>query len=102
MDASKSVPIPFLTLKAKTLKFRNSLNALLLYYYNKCTRTRLIFIVSRLSYLASLRIQPGGGGGVLGLIFARYVPLACQGPYPIIVYSVGNYRPRLGHFWTNM
>ena len=27
----------------------------------------------------------GGGGGVLGLIFAGYVPLASQNPYPIIV-----------------
>ena len=32
---------------------------------------------------------PGEGrGGVLGLIFAGYVPLASQNPYPIIVYSV--------------
>ena len=30
----------------------------------------------------------GGGGGGLGLIFAGYVPLASQNPYPIIVYSV--------------
>ena len=29
-----------------------------------------------------------GGGGVLGLIFAGYVPLASQNPYPIIVYYV--------------
>ena len=34
----------------------------------------------------------GGGGGVLGLIFAGYVPLASQSPYPIIVYSVAVYR----------
>ena len=26
--------------------------------------------------------------GLLGLIFARYVPLASQSPYPVIVYSV--------------
>ena len=25
-----------------------------------------------------------GAGGLLGLIFAGYVPLACQSPYPII------------------
>ena len=32
----------------------------------------------------------GGGRGerVLGLIFAGYVPLASQNPYPIIVYYV--------------
>ena len=29
-------------------------------------------------------------GEVLGLIFAEYVPLASQSPYPIIVYSVAN------------
>ena len=34
----------------------------------------------------------GGGGAVLGLIFARCVPLASQSPYPIIGYSVANYR----------
>ena len=43
-----------------------------------------------------------GVRGVLGLIFARYVPLASQSPYPIIVYSVANYRPHLSHFWANM
>ena len=31
----------------------------------------------------------GGAGGVLGLIFAGYVPLASQSPYPIIVYFCG-------------
>ena len=46
----------------------------------------------------------GGGGvrGVLGLIFAGYVPLASQSPYPIIVYSVANCRPHLCHFWANI
>ena len=42
------------------------------------------------------------GEGVLRLIFAGYVPLASQSPYPIIVYSVANYRPHLSHFWANM
>ena len=31
----------------------------------------------------------------LGLLFARYVPLASQSPYPIILYSVANYRNKL-------
>ena len=31
----------------------------------------------------------GGAGGLLGLIFAGYVPLASQSPYPIIVYFCG-------------
>ena len=43
--------------------------------------------------------MPGEGGR---LIFAGYVPLASQSPYPIIVYSVANYRPHLSHFWENM
>ena len=37
-----------------------------------------------------------------GLIFAGYVLLASQSPYPITVYSVANYRPHLSHFWANM
>ena len=49
-----------------------------------------------------MRGKPGGGGGVLELTFAGYVPLASQSPYPIIVYSVANYRPHLSHFWVNM
>ena len=36
-------------------------------------------------------IEKTRGGGALGLIFAGYVPLASQSPYPIIVYSVANY-----------
>ena len=44
----------------------------------------------------------GPGGGLLGSIFAGYVPLASQSPYPIIVYSVANYRPHLSHFWAYM
>ena len=31
-----------------------------------------------------------GDGGVLGLIFAGYVPLTSQNLYPVIVYSVAN------------
>ena len=47
-------------------------------------------------------VRGGGGGGELGLIFAGYVLLASQSPYPIIVYSVANYIPHLSHFWANM
>ena len=49
-------------------------------------------------------VRGGGGGGaaVLGLIFAGYVPLASQNPYPIIVNSVAKYRPHLSHFWAKM
>ena len=43
-------------------------------------------------------------GGLLGLFFAGYVPLASQSPYPIIVtvHSVANYRPHLSHFWAKI
>ena len=42
----------------------------------------------------------GGGRGrrLFGLIFARYVPLRSQTPYPIIVHSVANDRPILVTF----
>ena len=38
-------------------------------------------------------------GGYLGYFFSGYVLLASESPYPIIVHSVANYRPRLSHFW---
>ena len=44
----------------------------------------------------------GGGGEVLGVIFAGYVLQASQNPYPIIVYSVAKYRPHLGHLLENV
>ena len=43
-----------------------------------------------------------GGGGLLGLMFAGYVPLASQSRYPIIVYFLANYRPHLSHFLENV
>ena len=43
-----------------------------------------------------------GGGGVIGLIFSGYVPLASQSPYPIIVYFLANYRPHLSHCLVNV
>ena len=47
---------------------------------------------------------PGGGGEelVLGLMFAGYVPLASQSPYPIIVYFLAYYIPHLSHFLENV
>ena len=41
-------------------------------------------------------------GGVLGSIFAGYVPLSSQNPYPVIVYSVAIYRAHLSHFWPRI
>ena len=42
------------------------------------------------------------GGGVLGLMFAGYVPLASQSPHSILVYFLANYRPHLSHFLENV
>ena len=62
--------------------------------------------VSLISYhWEMLYTEPGRGRGGLRLIFAGYVPLASQSPYPIIVYSVINYRPYLTfgqicNFWN--
>ena len=47
-------------------------------------------------------VAPPPPGVLLGSIFARYVPLAPPSPYPIIVYSVANYRPHVSHFWANI
>ena len=46
--------------------------------------------------------ETAGYRGLLGLIFAGHVPLASQGPYPIIVYFVANGRPHISHFWANV
>ena len=40
----------------------------------------------------------GAGGGTSGSIFVGYVPLACQNPYPFIVYSVAYCRPYFCYF----
>ena len=59
--------------------------------------------MSVLRGLPNTTIDPGGGGGgVLELMFAGYVPQASQGPYPIIVYFLANYRPHLNHFLENV
>ena len=47
-------------------------------------------------------VHEAPGGGVLGSIFAGYVPLAPPSLYPIIIYSVANYRPHVSHFWANI
>ena len=54
---------------------------------------RIVFMRDRLV------IRVGAPGGGTWLSFAGYVLLASQSPYPIIVYSVANYRPHLSHFW---
>ena len=67
----------------------------------------ICFIISFQIFLDGLLLEGSyfawwGGGGLLGLIFAGYVLLASQIPYPVIVYSVANYRPHLSHVWANM
>ena len=64
----------------------------------KVIEVSLVFINSVPVLSAGMK-QPVGG--VLGSIFAVYVSLASQNPYPIKVYSVANYRPHLSHFWAN-
>ena len=60
---------------------------------------RVCHELARITEIYMLNLGPGG---VLGSIFAGYVPLASQNPYPIIVYSVPNYRPHLSHCWANV
>ena len=61
------------------------------------TRTLRRHVPFRFHFRPSLEesMRSPGGRGVLGSSFAGHVPLASQNPYPIIVYSVANYRPHL-------
>ena len=56
------------------------------------------FLSSQQILLLQQKFGARGGGGVFRSGFAGYVPLASQNPYPIIIYSVTNYRPHLSHF----
>ena len=44
----------------------------------------------------------GRGEGGTWDNFCWVYTAASQSPYPILVYSVANYRPHLSHFWANM
>ena len=55
-------------------------------------------VTEKYIYLKICELNTRGGGGVLVLSFAGYVPLASQSPCPIIVYFVASYRPHLSHF----
>ena len=46
--------------------------------------------------ITSLKMPPGRG--LLGVIFAGYLPLTSQKPNPIIVYFMANYRTHDSHF----
>ena len=54
--------------------------------------------------LEAINWYPGRGGGGVGIwvVLSGYVSRTSQSPYPIIVYSVANYRPYLSHVWANM
>ena len=55
-----------------------------------------------IKHLNPFRPRWGGGGGgvwVIGLMSARYVPLASQSPYPIIVFFWPTIDPILVTFW---
>ena len=52
-----------------------------------------------LSVPVFLGLVQGGGEGVLGSIFAGYVPLASKNLFnPFIIYFMTNYRPHLSHY----
>ena len=63
--------------------------------YEKCC---IIFKIAE-SATSSYAVISAGGGGVLGSISAGLAGLS-EPLYPIIVYSVANYRPHLSHFWA--
>ena len=43
-----------------------------------------------------------GGGGGTWLNFCWVCAAGLSETYPIIVYSVANYRPHVSHFWANI
>ena len=57
---------------------------------------------SAVPMMVAIFLSNSRGGGILGSVFAGYVPLASPDPYPIIVYSVANYGPYVSHFWANI
>ena len=68
---------------------------------SKCVKTCQILQTAEDCSSIAADSVPGRGGGVLGSILAGFVPLASPNPYPIIVYSVTNYRPHVSHLWAN-
>ena len=52
--------------------------------------------------ITNLRGGGGGGGRTWVRVCCWHVLLGSQNPYPIIVYSVANYRLHVSHFWVYM
>ena len=72
---------------------------------NNWTKLPESYTIQGISYVTAVKkvcLGPGEGEGVLGLMFAGYVPLAFQSPYPIIVYFLASYRPHSRHFLENV
>ena len=72
------------------------------YYYYHCYRHHHHHYLRHHCSLHPPRIFSFSSGGQLVSIFAGYVSLASQSPYPIIVYSVAIYRAHLSHFWLRI
>ena len=100
----KYSPPPHLTLPYLKINPQNESR----FWNKKCLDQQQIHDYLTLTFIFSFLLTGpymGRGRGperLLGEIFTGYVPLASQSPYPIIVYSVTNYRPHLGPFWANM
>ena len=71
-------------------------------FSGSCSRVFTISYIERHVYFPGKGRKEWGGGGGFGLMFAGYVPLASENPYRVMVYSVGNYRPHLSHFWAKL
>ena len=69
------------------------------YLKEECRHSLIISHFAGWAFFPFTNAGGGGGGVVLGLIFAGYVLLVSQSPFSIIVYSVVKHRPHLRHFW---
>ena len=56
------------------------------------------FVFNISPYARQASYVPGGGGYLGQFLLCNIVPLTSPNPYPIIVYSVANFRPHLSHF----
>ena len=85
--------ISFIFFMVKTIIYSLACKMLFLPFKNK------IHIFAPPCNMLNILSKPGRG--VFESIFAGYVSLASPNCYPIIVYSLANYRPHVSHFWAN-